>query len=418
MKDPVIISIVQNIPFSSFCGDELNCILKHFKGAWLVLPTDMPDANFHDERLNEVEVDLCLARTKKQKILNALLPVGNLFRAAVSRECPFAPFAWLRHAHALASKSFFYKKLDGLIASRGWADTPLVVYTYWFTPATYAAYELKRKYPHLMVVSRAHGIDLFPERHKYNYMPLRKTCGNQVDILCPCSRTGAQKLIESGIRPEKIRLSYLGVPEALALASPPPEGKVVLVSCSSADPVKRLGLMIESILAFALAEPRTEIEWHHFGGGNFFSQFANTVSNRLSGLSNVRYFLHGHVSVETIREFYIANKIYAFVSTSLYEGLPVSMMEAISAGIPILGTNVGGVAELVTGRTGELLPASFVPDDFIAALKRLSRFRSGREQIVEFFLDNFWASVNYSKFYTDVLLYSINLSEQKLNGSD
>lgn len=37
MKDPVVISIVQNIPFSSFCGDELSCILQHFKGAWPVL---------------------------------------------------------------------------------------------------------------------------------------------------------------------------------------------------------------------------------------------------------------------------------------------------------------------------------------------------------------------------------------------
>lgn len=417
MKDPVVISIVQNIPFSSFCGDELSCILQHFKGAWLVLPTDMPDANFHDERLNEVEVGLCLARTKKQKILDALLPAGNFFRAVISKECPFAPSAWLRHAHALASKAFFYKKLDGLISSRGWADAPLVIYTYWFTPATYAAYELKRKYPHLMVVSRAHGIDLFPERHKYSYMPLRKTSGNQVDVLCPCSRTGAQKLIDSGVRPDKIRLSYLGVPEAHSLASPSPDGEVVLVSCSSADSVKRLDLMVESIFAFALAEPHTKIKWHHFGGGKFFPQFEKIVLNRLSGLANLRYFLHGHVPVETIRTFYKASNIDAFISTSLYEGLPVSMMEAISAGIPILGTDVGGVSELVTEHTGELLPRSFAPEDFVAALKRLSRFRSGRERIVEFFLENFSASVNYSKFYTDVLSYSISLSEQKLSDS-
>ena len=39
------------------------------------------------------------------------------------------------------------------------------------------------------------------------------------------------------------------------------------------------------------------------------------------------------------------------------EGVPVSIMEAFSVGIPALATDVGGVAELVNGQNGALLSA-------------------------------------------------------------
>ena len=41
--------------------------------------------------------------------------------------------------------------------------------------------------------------------------------------------------------------------------------------------------------------------------------------------------------------------------TSLNEGTPVSIMEAMAAGRPVLSTNVGGIAELIAnGQTGLL----------------------------------------------------------------
>lgn len=43
---------------------------------------------------------------------------------------------------------------------------------------------------------------------------------------------------------------------------------------------------------------------------------------------------------------------------SLSEGIPVSIMEAISFGIPIIATNVGGNAEIVNDETGVLIPVN------------------------------------------------------------
>jgi colanic acid/amylovoran biosynthesis glycosyltransferase len=55
-------------------------------------------------------------------------------------------------------------------------------------------------------------------------------------------------------------------------------------------------------------------------------------------------------------DYYTTNHIALFLSLSSREGLPVSLMEAISCGIPLLATTVGGVSEVVNENTGRLAP--------------------------------------------------------------
>lgn len=60
-----------------------------------------------------------------------------------------------------------------------------------------------------------------------------------------------------------------------------------------------------------------------------------------------------------------------FVLPSFYEGLPMTILEAMSAGLPVIATSVGGVPDVVQdGRTGMLVP----PDDeeaLVAAMERM-----------------------------------------------
>ena len=61
-----------------------------------------------------------------------------------------------------------------------------------------------------------------------------------------------------------------------------------------------------------------------------------------------------------------------FITTSSTEGgAPVSIQEAFSMGIPAIGTNVGGIPDLISHeRTGYLLSNSPTADDICSSIER------------------------------------------------
>ena len=60
----------------------------------------------------------------------------------------------------------------------------------------------------------------------------------------------------------------------------------------------------------------------------------------------------------------------SFITTSSTEGLPVSIQEAMAAGIPIIGTNVGGIPEMIDGN-GVLLSANPSNKEVAEAILRI-----------------------------------------------
>jgi len=66
-----------------------------------------------------------------------------------------------------------------------------------------------------------------------------------------------------------------------------------------------------------------------------------------------------------------------FVLPSLYEGLPLAVLEAMAAGVPVIATSVGGTAEVVRdGETGTLVP----PADADALSSAIGRTLADRRQ--------------------------------------
>lgn len=81
-----------------------------------------------------------------------------------------------------------------------------------------------------------------------------------------------------------------------------------------------------------------------------------------------------------------------FIMPSLTEQFPVSILEAMASGIPVIATDVGGVSELVDGKTGVLVKPNS-PEDLARAItmiigspeKRKSKVNEARKKIREHF---------------------------------
>lgn len=90
-----------------------------------------------------------------------------------------------------------------------------------------------------------------------------------------------------------------------------------------------------------------------------------------------------------------------FMNLSSTEGLPITIMEALSLGVPILVNEVGSCAEFVNADTGILVAPDEDPE--LIAKKMVKFMRSNdkpfdRVKIRDFWKDNFSAEYNYQKF--------------------
>lgn len=91
-----------------------------------------------------------------------------------------------------------------------------------------------------------------------------------------------------------------------------------------------------------LKEKGKKIKYHLIGNGD--STRLKDIVNKL-GLENDVVF---HGSLQHDEVFRELEKIDLYIQPSLQEGLPRSVVEAMSLGCPVIGSNVGGMPELIS----------------------------------------------------------------------
>jgi glycosyltransferase involved in cell wall biosynthesis len=271
-----------------------------------------------------------------------------------------------------------------------------VLYFYWSDNLTciipYLVKRLQGK--RTRIVIRFHGSDLYEEL-KSNYAPLRETILRHAKFLCPVSEYGAQYLRSKyPLVAGKIMVSRLGVGDRGI--NPMGGSQRTVISVSNVVPVKRVPMIFDS-----LQECSGDITWHHFGAGPLLEQLKLRSKGARPGL---RIFFHGYVPNEKVIEFLTTEPVNLFINTSSSEGVPVSVMEALSAGIPVLATRVGGVGELVNDRVGKIVEPEISAESLALEISRLlemseNEIRLMRENARAAFMEKASADINYPDFY-------------------
>ena len=116
----------------------------------------------------------------------------------------------------------------------------------------------------------------------------------------------------------------------------------------------------------------------------------------------------GTVANKDVYDTYASTPFHVFVNVSKSEGVPVSIMEAMSFSIPVIATAVGGTSELVDeGKNGFLLEEEFTTAEFCEKLRDFydmpeEVYQDFRFKAREKFKTDYDAQANYAQFVKEL----------------
>jgi colanic acid/amylovoran biosynthesis glycosyltransferase len=189
-------------------------------------------------------------------------------------------------------------------------------------------------------------------------------CRSQVMLLSGCEDPSAFKVIHCGLDVSRYHFRL-------------PRERVARIFCAARlAPEKGLDFLIRALKI--LVDKQYNIEMRIAGDGP--NRAALQALAQTCGVAPHLHLLGTLSEQEVTRELDTSD---IFVLPSLAEGLPISAMEALAVGVPVVATNIAGTSELIEhGKTG-LLVRPTDPEALADAVIQMIRDFGLRKQIAE-----------------------------------
>lgn len=291
--------------------------------------------------------------------------------------------------------SEFLKKVRGAISNNS-----VIFYTYWNDYATYACTKVKNKSD--KIISRIHGADLYLERSN-GYQMYKHVMNSRIDALHFISKEGLEYYKKNyGNDVRRMSVSYLGVKKSNNLIKVNDSDELNLLSVSSCLEVKRLDLLIEALSTIK----DIKVRWIHIGDGPEYERLRKKADNLLK--NNIQFEFKGHMKNSDIIPYIVCQSFDFLINVSYSEGLPVTMMEAMSCGLPVIAGDVGGISEIVESeKNGYLFPKnidSLTLGEFIKKCAELSVEEKGKLSAHAYrtWESKFCDEKNFAKFIKEI----------------
>ena len=390
-----LILITAGFPFGkgeTFLENEIEFLAKEFKTIQII--AKHPNDNYKRSIPNNCNIQIIYSKNKDWSKITWLFHI-NILSEIISLLFTKNGISKIKILiDQVLKANHTYTQVKKIIGTQGNS----IVYSYWLDESTIAFPFLKKEFPKSKFISRAHGWDVYFERHPFEYLPLRKFLIEQLDQIFFISKSGLDYY--SNINNKNLSLSYLGTRDGQANHQKP-NTILQIVSCSSLIPLKRVDLMINSFTEIK----NSKFQWHHIGLGPQEIAIKNLAAKLLDYSS---FEFKGQLKNSEVLNFYKTNSIDLLINTSSTEGLPVSMMEAMSCGIPCIGTNVGGVSEIIEdGVNGFLLSANPTPQEVVLKINTYIQLSDNeklkmREHAFNTWNTKFNAEKNYTEFIEEI----------------
>lgn len=293
---------------------------------------------------------------------------------------------------------FCKKKIIKIISKNGINNFD-TIYSYWFNFITTAAILISEEFSKTTnkpkTISRAHGVDVYEYRHKSGVVPCQLYNISNVDIVSCVSLNGQAYLSRKyPLYRKKVIVSKLGTKHSPLMHANKSLTQKYIVTCSSLNKIKRLNLLAESM---SYVCEKLCVKWICIGAGDELENIKSIINK--NGLTDNVVFM-GSLSNSEVLDYYSKHYIDLFVNVSSSEGLPVSIMEAMSFGIPVLATDVGGTSEIVDSSNGDLVEKDITPTQLAKRIVNLlnSDLAKKRESAFSTWRNNYCAETNYTNW--------------------
>ncbi len=277
----------------------------------------------------------------------------------------------------------------------------IIFYSFWMSYHALTAVRLRNKYRKATALSRCHGYDLYGYRYKENYVIGQSVLVEELDKIYPISENGRKYLIEQYPSIEnKVSTQRMGVVDN-GVEQMTNRDVLNVVSCSALKSVKRVHHIAEALKNFPI-----KVVWTHIGDGSELPIVRSIIEQASDNLTTI---FTGNVSNEKITEMYAQKSYDVFVNCSESEGLPISIMEALSFGIPVIAPDIGGIPEQITdGVNGILLSKAATPEEIRSAILRIynssnEEYNCLRRNARKQWEDKFNSETNYLSFIRKII---------------
>lgn len=409
---PSLILLCDNYPLSPgefFLDDEIRVIHSNFEKIYvLTKQQERKDLNrFMPDNLEVITYTPDISKKNKLKTIPKIFTRFFIFefsRAIFKFKIAPKPILFKIMFMDIVRSNQIIWELRKLIVAQKLDLNNSIFYSYWHDYKALALARLSKRDKQIKTIARAHRWDIYFYANKFPYLPYKNFILNNLTQTISISHDGVKyfnNLLGNNLS-EKISISKLG---KINIRNPKIEksnDQILICSCSTIISVKRVEKIIDVLSTLNIEN----LKWIHFGDGILRGTITEYASEKLK---NIKFEFHGIVPNKEILDFYASNYVDLFINLSESEGIPVSIMEALSAGIPVLATNVGGSSEAVNDKNGFLIPKDFEVHDVVKMIETYLQSSTEnqtnyRQNAYNFWQANFEATKNYTQFAQEILI--------------